>query len=312
MRIKKQNQQSVSAAQSDVVNKGQSVLNDASSDVRKRREEAIEYIHSAINALGDVANEDKISKDSIANLSVVLLDLTAESAVGVKCSEEISKEDVSASPSGSTKVRLPRIVFDRFDDAGGIRDVTESVEYCLQDIERNPSDVIYRVETPDRHTLKQLIEKDPTIVTKLVKKFKAYAKDFLEGYVFDKERAVRVLLSAIRNKPELYVKDNSDSATSYNRVKQVLEQALKEYVNSVDIDTAYDKLLSCWDYPSRNPITIEQYEHALPEEVGKPAHSGVSNSSFSTYYYYKVVVDLAGDKVEFIDTVSDYYSGGWN
>ena len=77
MRIKKQNQQRVSAAQSATTGEGQSVLKDATGDVLKHREEAIEYIHSAISALSNVAKEDKISKDSIANLSVVLLDLTA-------------------------------------------------------------------------------------------------------------------------------------------------------------------------------------------------------------------------------------------
>lgn len=87
MRIKKQNQQHVSASQEARV-AGQSVLRDAEGDVKKYRDEAIEYIHSAISALSNVAKEDKISKDSIANLSVVLLDLTA--------GEDSGKEDAQS------------------------------------------------------------------------------------------------------------------------------------------------------------------------------------------------------------------------
>ena len=85
MRIKKQNQTKVLASQTSTVSQGQSVLDTATGNVKKHREEAIEYIHSAISALSNVAKEDKISKDSIANLSVVLLDLTA--------GEDSGKED---------------------------------------------------------------------------------------------------------------------------------------------------------------------------------------------------------------------------
>lgn len=38
-------------------------------------EEAINYIHSAISSLSNVAGTDDIARESIANLSVVLLDL---------------------------------------------------------------------------------------------------------------------------------------------------------------------------------------------------------------------------------------------
>ena len=37
--------------------------------------ESIEYIKSAISALGAVAKDDNIAKEAIANLSVILLDL---------------------------------------------------------------------------------------------------------------------------------------------------------------------------------------------------------------------------------------------
>lgn len=39
------------------------------------RDEAIEYIRSAIHSLGTNTKDDVIAKESIANLSVVLLDL---------------------------------------------------------------------------------------------------------------------------------------------------------------------------------------------------------------------------------------------
>lgn len=37
---------------------------------------AIEHIKSAIDALGEVAADDELAKESIANLSVILLDLS--------------------------------------------------------------------------------------------------------------------------------------------------------------------------------------------------------------------------------------------
>lgn len=40
--------------------------------------DAIGYISSAIGALSVIAKDDKIAKESIANLSVVLLDLKSE------------------------------------------------------------------------------------------------------------------------------------------------------------------------------------------------------------------------------------------
>ena len=39
------------------------------------REEAKSYIQSAIGALSNIANDDPIAKESIANLAVVLMDL---------------------------------------------------------------------------------------------------------------------------------------------------------------------------------------------------------------------------------------------
>lgn len=77
MRIKKQNSTSVSASQAIPSKEGQIMLHPASNDVKKACDEAIEYIHSAINVLATVAKEDKVAKDSIANLSVILLDLSS-------------------------------------------------------------------------------------------------------------------------------------------------------------------------------------------------------------------------------------------
>lgn len=93
MRIKKQNQTRVSASDNTAVSQGQSVLDTATGDVKKCREEAIEYIHSAISALSNVAKEDKISKDSIANLSVVLLDLSAGEDSGSEDSKEQNEDE---------------------------------------------------------------------------------------------------------------------------------------------------------------------------------------------------------------------------
>lgn len=53
---------------------------DASSqaaDVNNKYVDAIGHIRSAIDALGEVASSDSLARESIANLSVVLLDLNS-------------------------------------------------------------------------------------------------------------------------------------------------------------------------------------------------------------------------------------------
>lgn len=73
MRVKKR---SVSASDNSTVIKPsiESFVSD-SSVAKCKYDEAIDYIHSAINSLGACAKDDEIAKESIANLSVVLLDL---------------------------------------------------------------------------------------------------------------------------------------------------------------------------------------------------------------------------------------------
>ena len=134
---------------------------------------------------------------------------------------------------------------------------------------------------------------------------------------------------ALTNGPSLHDKDgymwatgedadryvsNTDQIKSLgNReLYRVVDTALNEYINSTSIDEVYSKLFDVWNYPSKNPITIEKFEYVRPSDIGKPEHSTVVSSSFHTYYYYKVVVDIVGRKVEFIYTVAEYYSGGWN
>lgn len=47
---------------------------EAVTDINKYQA-SIDYIKAAIGCLGEIASEDEVAKDAIANLSVVLLDL---------------------------------------------------------------------------------------------------------------------------------------------------------------------------------------------------------------------------------------------
>lgn len=44
-------------------------------DVKSKYQDTIDYIKAAIDSLGNIAQDDDLAKDAIANLSVVLLDL---------------------------------------------------------------------------------------------------------------------------------------------------------------------------------------------------------------------------------------------
>lgn len=66
MKIAKSNRTKLQTSQS----------NTCSSDVIKNKyQSSIDYIKLAIDSLGEIASDDPIAKDAIANLSVVLLDL---------------------------------------------------------------------------------------------------------------------------------------------------------------------------------------------------------------------------------------------
>ena len=72
MRIKKK----VNATTSTVAE--HSVESEDRSAVGSPYQDAIDYINSAISSLSTIAKSDQLAKESIANLSVVLLDLKAE------------------------------------------------------------------------------------------------------------------------------------------------------------------------------------------------------------------------------------------
>lgn len=44
-------------------------------EVKGKYQDTIDYIKAAIDSLGNIAQDDDLAKDAIANLSVVLLDL---------------------------------------------------------------------------------------------------------------------------------------------------------------------------------------------------------------------------------------------
>lgn len=44
-------------------------------EVKSKYQDTIDYIKAAIDSLGNIAQDDDLAKDAIANLSVVLLDL---------------------------------------------------------------------------------------------------------------------------------------------------------------------------------------------------------------------------------------------
>lgn len=70
MKIKKKQVNAATELGGAEVNTDKSVINKYS--------DAIEYINSAISSLSVIAKDDKLAKESIANLSVVLLDLRTE------------------------------------------------------------------------------------------------------------------------------------------------------------------------------------------------------------------------------------------
>ena len=173
-------------------------------------------------------------------------------------------------------------------------------------------EVLWAIEPP-RHKLESLLTTHPELVDKVVKKFKLHAKKLLAEYTFNKNSAVNKLKRIICEDADRYVSNTDQIKSLGNReLYRVIDTAHNEYINSTSIDEVYSKLFDVWNYPSKNPITIEKFEYVRPSDIGKPEHSTVVSSRFHTYYYYKVVVDIVGRKVEFIYTVAEYYSGGWN
>lgn len=70
MKIKKNPVTAALEIEGAEVNEDKSVIN--------KYKDAIDYISSAISSLSVIAKDDKLAKESIANLSVVLLDLKTE------------------------------------------------------------------------------------------------------------------------------------------------------------------------------------------------------------------------------------------
>lgn len=70
MKIKKNPVTAAAEIEGAEVNEDKSVIN--------KYKDAIDYINSAISSLSVMAKDDKLAKESIANLSVVLLDLKTE------------------------------------------------------------------------------------------------------------------------------------------------------------------------------------------------------------------------------------------
>lgn len=214
----------------------------------------------------------------------------------------------------SSPVRLPKITFY---DVGhynydGLTDAVPEIEKQVKWVDEDPMKVLWAIESP-KQKLKSLFIEHPELIDKVVKKFKLHVKKLLADYTFNKNNAVNKLKGIICEDADRYV-SNTDQIKSLGsrELYKVINTALNEYINSSSIDEAYDTLFNVWNYPSRNPITIEKFEYVRPSDIGEPEHSAVVNSSFHTYYYHKVVVDVVGKKVEFIYTFADYYSGGWN
>ena len=209
-----------------------------------------------------------------------------------------------------TKVRMPRIQFKPIKD-DGIEDAREEVKWLLGRIAEDPKYVLYQIDRPAKSDLEKLIQQDPSVLTKICKKFKVFTNDFLNNYTFDKNRAVNRLMSGIINDASRRVNVKADIIDNSERsVARITREALDTYVKQTDVDTAYDNLYRCYHHWPL--ITIEEFTYVSPKEINRPEYSKVISSSFSTYYYYKTVVDINGEKVEFIYTISDYYSGGWN
>lgn len=70
MKIKKKGVTASSTIENVEVNEDKSMVS--------KYKDAIDYINSAISSLSVLAKDDKLAKESIANLSVVLLDLKEE------------------------------------------------------------------------------------------------------------------------------------------------------------------------------------------------------------------------------------------
>ncbi len=211
-------------------------------------------------------------------------------------------------------IRLPKIKFydiDHYSDEGFI-DAAAEIEKQIEWVDEDPMRVTWAIESP-KQKLKSLFAEHPELVDKVVKKFKLHAKKLLATYTFNKNKAIYKLKYTICEDANRYV-ENTDKIKSLGdrELYRVIDEALTEYLNTTSIDEAYNTLFNIWNSPSRHPIIIEKFEYVSPSDIGKPEHSSVVSSSFHTYYYYKVVVDIVGKKVEFIHTFAEYYSGGWN
>jgi hypothetical protein len=193
-----------------------------------------------------------------------------------------------------------------------LKDAVPEIERQLKSVDEDPMEVLWAIESP-KQKIKSLLTEHPELVDKVVKKFKLHAKKLLADYTFNKSSAINKLKRIICEDASRYVSNTDQIKSLGNReLYKVIDTALTEYINSTSIDEAYSTLFNVWNYPSKNPITIEKFEYVRPSDIGKPEHSAVISSSFHTYYYYKVIVDIVGKKVEFIYTFAEYYSGGWN
>jgi len=110
--------------------------------------------------------------------------------------------------------------------------------------------------------------------------------------------------------------------------KSYIEYMVDRYVSNKDYKDEYTKkhffsalnkmtdlLAYIEDLIMKDEIYYKDFESMeISDKQVRSSHSGVSNSSFSTYYHYDFDITFKGKKFNYKDLIasSDYYSGGWN
>lgn len=209
------------------------------------------------------------------------------------------------------------------DHLNTIHNQIERMEQSLDYAERFDLDTSYKIligKVKPRDSqlyIDAMVKENPDlkipVIKELFSRYKSTMKRELKDYTYRPQDAVYLFKSLLKNKMRGRSEGGEVDAT-YETYEWVIEQYRKEHSDEelgAKLAEHIEGYPGEW-YIDDNPITIEANDYTRAKDINKAEYSDVRDSSFFAYYYYHVVADIFGEKIDGYNQVSRYISAGWN